>query len=169
MRWLVAGGSTSANKQSEPEADWGWLCCCVRVLSMNLPQALGYLSVNDTFDLNIVIRTAVFVEPQQQAGHATADRSMNGSSSSSRVMTIGAGGAVTIQSDPQAEFAEMQLKAERLLVAAALAVQQQIHKQPQQPKQQPEERSYLSADSVRQVPCSSTPAARQQVREPVRR
>eukprot|EP00775_Hariotina_reticulata_P009418 gene9418-9583_t len=48
--------------------------------------ALGYLSVNDTFDLNIVIRTA---------------------------------------SDPAAEWEEMQLKAQRLLLTANLASDQQ--------------------------------------------
>ena len=100
--------------------------CCIAV------QALGYLSVNDTFDLNIVIRTAVFVEDQQAAHNmGTAGGSIvcngggrGGSSSSSsgrHVMTIGAGGAVTVQSDPDAEFDEMQLKAEKLLTAAAAA------------------------------------------------
>jgi hypothetical protein len=87
-------------------------------------QALGYLSVNDTFDLNIVIRTAVFVD--QPADPSATDSSS--SRSSSRVMTVGAGGAITVQSDPEAEFAEMQLKAERLLTAAAMAQQQQQEK-----------------------------------------
>lgn len=53
-------------------------------------------------------------------------------------MTVGAGGAVTVQSDPEAEFAEMQLKAERLLMAAAVAQQQQ-HQQPQHRQQQQDE------------------------------
>lgn len=91
-------------------------------------QALGYLSVNDTFDLNIVIRTAVFLD--QPADPAAVDSSTGSGSvrggSSRHAMTIGAGGAITVQSDPEAEFAEMQLKAERLLTAAAMAQQQQL-------------------------------------------
>lgn len=113
-------------------------------------QALGYLSVNDTFDLNIVIRTAVFVD-QPAADSPNADSSSScssdgGSSSGSstrRVMTIGAGGAVTIQSDPESEFAEMQLKAERLLSAVALAQQQQV--QQEQPVQQQQQQQASKA------------------------
>ncbi len=51
--------------------------------------ALGFLSCNGTADLNIVIRTAVFV----------GDR-----------MHLGAGGAVVLDSDPAAEYEEMLLK-----------------------------------------------------------
>lgn len=57
---------------------------------------LGYFSANGTFDFNIVIRTAVFDEDG---------------------VTIGAGGAVVVQSDPEDEFEEMELKAERLVHA----------------------------------------------------
>jgi hypothetical protein len=55
-----------------------------------------YLSVNDTFDLNVVIRTALCHQGR---------------------ITVGAGGAVVALSDPQSEHAEMMLKAERLQTA----------------------------------------------------
>jgi para-aminobenzoate synthetase len=93
--------------------------------------ALGYLSVNDTFDLNIVIRSAVFVGEQDGAGEScVADTASSSSSSAGGAgagmrMSVGAGGAIVVQSDPPAEFAEMQLKAERLLQTAVLAQQQQ--------------------------------------------
>ncbi|KAK3257954.1 hypothetical protein CYMTET_32973 [Cymbomonas tetramitiformis] len=58
--------------------------------------SIGYFSVNGTFDLNIVIRSAVLHRGQ---------------------IMIGAGGAVTILSDPVAEHEEMLLKAERLMTA----------------------------------------------------
>jgi para-aminobenzoate synthetase len=52
--------------------------------------ALGYFGLNGTADLSIVIRTAV----------RRGDE-----------LTIGAGGAIVLASDPAAEFAEMTLKA----------------------------------------------------------
>ncbi|KAK9803493.1 hypothetical protein WJX73_008887 [Symbiochloris irregularis] len=62
--------------------------------------SLGYISLNGAFDFNIVIRTAVI---------------------SGGTMSIGAGGAVVMQSTAAAEFQEMQLKAERLLQAVKMS------------------------------------------------
>ncbi|KAL4425476.1 hypothetical protein ABPG75_009492 [Micractinium tetrahymenae] len=58
--------------------------------------SMGYISFNDTFDLNIVIRTAVLAEGR---------------------ISIGAGGAIVVQSDPEGEYEEMRLKARALLRA----------------------------------------------------
>ena len=62
--------------------------------------SIGFLSFSGAFDLNIVIRTAVIAR--------------NG-------ISIGAGGAVVMQSDPEAEYQEMRLKASSLLRAVALS------------------------------------------------
>lgn len=62
--------------------------------------SLGFIGFNDTFDLNIVIRTAVM--------HKGRTR-------------IGAGGAIVVQSEPVGEYDEMRLKASALLKAVAIS------------------------------------------------
>lgn len=57
--------------------------------------SIGYVSWNGAFDLNIVIRTAVFNNDEILAG---------------------AGGAVVVQSDPLEEYEEMRLKFDTLRV-----------------------------------------------------
>ncbi|GFR41011.1 hypothetical protein Agub_g1678, partial [Astrephomene gubernaculifera] len=88
---------------------------------------IGFISLNDTFDLNIVIRTAVIEGPE--GAHAFQSTTTNPSpavpagaaegpgDAPARSMTIGAGGAIVVQSQPVAEYEEMRLKASALLRA----------------------------------------------------
>lgn len=62
--------------------------------------SLGFIGLNDTCDLNIVIRTAIV--------HGGRTR-------------IGAGGAIVVQSDTLGEYEEMRLKAMALLKAVSLS------------------------------------------------
>jgi anthranilate/para-aminobenzoate synthase component I len=63
--------------------------------------AIGYLAANGCADLSIAIRTIV---------------------NSAHGMTIGAGGAITVQSDGPAELGELLLKARAPLEAVGLAL-----------------------------------------------
>ena len=108
--------------------------------------SLGYLSTTGAFDLNIVIRTAVVLPraaaeaaadevERMTASETTEDKPLPSSSSSSapsspppprrhpRVLppgiSIGAGGAVVLQSTPEGEYEEMLLKASALLAAVS--------------------------------------------------
>jgi para-aminobenzoate synthetase len=63
--------------------------------------AIGYLAAGGAADLSIAIRTIV---------------------NSPQAMTIGAGGAITVQSDPRAELRELMLKARAPLEAVGLAL-----------------------------------------------
>ncbi|GIL42875.1 hypothetical protein Vafri_724 [Volvox africanus] len=96
--------------------------------------SIGYISFNDTFDLNIVIRTAVIEDlapdsawrPDAVARRgtiSTAEARFAGAQQHTpmwRRMTIGAGGAIVVQSQPEAEYEEMRLKAQALLRAVGL-------------------------------------------------
>ncbi|MDR1201663.1 MAG: aminodeoxychorismate synthase component I [Tannerellaceae bacterium] len=62
--------------------------------------AIGFMGINGTIDLNIVIRT-IIMSPEEA--------------------TIGAGGAITILSDPNQEFEEMALKGEALVKALIIS------------------------------------------------
>lgn len=96
--------------------------------------SLGFLSFNDTFDLNIVIRTAVLCpstvahssdgcngkEPTAPEPPSTSDQSGCAGMSTwwqDGLVSIGAGGAIVVQSEPEAEYEEMRLKARALLAA----------------------------------------------------
>jgi para-aminobenzoate synthetase len=93
--------------------------------------AIGYVSVapGAPFDLNIVIRTACFYEEERAAAEAEAAATeaagapplARSAPPRESVMSIGAGGAVVVQSDPVAEYDEMRLKASALVRAAAAA------------------------------------------------
>jgi para-aminobenzoate synthetase len=63
--------------------------------------SLGYLSLNGSMDMNIIIRTAL-VEPLENGG---------------RKVSIGAGGAITALSDVTDEYEEMLLKASAVVKA----------------------------------------------------
>jgi para-aminobenzoate synthetase len=70
--------------------------------------AIGYFGVDGVVDLSIVIRTIV-IRPRPPGGGANK-------------ITIGAGGAIVMQSDPQEEFEEILLKARAPMAAIARAV-----------------------------------------------
>jgi para-aminobenzoate synthetase len=63
---------------------------------------IGYFSVNGFADFSVVIRTAVF-------------REQNVDGVSQTNVSVGAGGAIVILSQPEDEFEEMQLKADSVL------------------------------------------------------
>ncbi len=70
--------------------------------------AIGYFGVDGVVDLSIVIRTIV-IRPHPPGGGANKT-------------TIGAGGAIVMQSDPEEEFDEILLKARAPMAAIASAV-----------------------------------------------
>jgi para-aminobenzoate synthetase len=70
--------------------------------------AIGYFGLDGVVDLSIVIRTIV-IRPSPPGGGA-------------KTTTIGAGGAIVMQSDPREEFDEILLKARAPMAAIAKAV-----------------------------------------------
>jgi para-aminobenzoate synthetase len=74
--------------------------------------AIGYFGADGVVDLSIVIRTIV-IRPGGDANRAGGD---------TNITTIGAGGAIVMQSDPEDEFAEILLKARAPMAAIAKAV-----------------------------------------------
>ena len=70
--------------------------------------AIGYFGADGVVDLSIVIRTIV-IRP-------------GGDANTAKTTTIGAGGAIVMQSDPQEEFEEILLKARAPMAAIARAV-----------------------------------------------
>ncbi|GAX75688.1 hypothetical protein CEUSTIGMA_g3131.t1 [Chlamydomonas eustigma] len=120
--------------------------------------SLGFISFNDTFDLNIVIRTAVISQAYNVVNKPESGRQVQRRSSSAEVsgsshdieggqdspserfasssrgasdgcsgqlqsdswVSIGAGGAIVVQSDTGSEYEEMRLKARALLQATGL-------------------------------------------------
>jgi para-aminobenzoate synthetase len=70
--------------------------------------AIGYFGADGVVDLSIVIRTIV-IRPRPPGGGA-------------KTTTIGAGGAIVMQSDPAEEFEEILLKARAPMMAIARAV-----------------------------------------------
>jgi len=73
--------------------------------------SIGFLALNGTVDLNIVIRTAV-ISPSD--------------------MTIGVGGAIVALSDPEAEFEETMLKAKALVETVGRMTTAENHDRPTQ-------------------------------------
>ena len=97
--------------------------------------ALGFLSVNGTADLSIVIRTLV---------------------ASPHGLSVGAGGAIVAGSDPEAELAEMRLKARALLEAVGGTLGPVGTWPPRDPARTPPAASSRRSASSTAVPCTST-------------
>ncbi len=77
--------------------------------------AIGWFGLDGTVDLSIVIRTIVMRSRPPGGEASKGDRGATAT-------TIGAGGAIVMQSDPEEEFAEILLKARAPMAAIARAV-----------------------------------------------
>jgi para-aminobenzoate synthetase len=81
--------------------------------------AIGWFGLDGTVDLSIVIRTIVTRTRPPGGG---ADTTASGADGGANITTIGAGGAIVMQSDPEEEFEEILLKARAPMAAIAKAV-----------------------------------------------
>ncbi|WP_225432854.1 MULTISPECIES: anthranilate synthase component I family protein [Bifidobacterium] len=78
--------------------------------------SLGYIGFNGDADLNILIRSAVHIDPGDMPGRGGGCE-----------YRIGAGGGITIESDPDFEYDEAMQKAEAILDALGCNVKGQWH------------------------------------------
>lgn len=82
-----------------------WCCYAGRPRGV-YSGCIGFIGFNGTFDLNIVIRSAVFHRGR---------------------VSVGAGGAVVIASDPLEEYEEMMLKAAPVLQSVGAVMSEPCH------------------------------------------
>ncbi|KAK7539963.1 ADC synthase [Phyllosticta citribraziliensis] len=106
---LPPGSMTGAPKKRS--------CELLRALEARVPRGvysgvMGYLDVGGGGDFAVVIRTAFRWDDDDDDGRRS---SANGEDEAYETWTVGAGGAVTAQSDPHAEYDEMRVKLDSIM------------------------------------------------------